>query len=388
MRSSQWQFARTLICGLTALSLVSACSKIASDATPTSSTAMEQASNVRCARGLNRIELVGGIEDGFAATGAEPARIRPARLPNAYLEAVAQAQSGPMLLRDYDEAGQDRTLIDHFDVPRGIVSGSLIVGIQTTAGSDNDNIKLGNLNENDFAEHYARVDSFYHTVGKYAAKPSDDAGKKSEQTHILAIPLETLEANSRSLFKGDFLRYLNRADRSDSIDFEVEDDTRVDVAILVLCQEPQVARGTSFAEFRAKFIAPNTSFLSCFLDKTQAPCNPFQGDQLCTAALPVACYKPGQNVPTGLTEAGLGEAYGAGGEIRMTRPVPGKSLATLADANGYCVSQFGAGWRVLDYHDGAGGAIITNSAIPPKTRGLVNVRDQPYANCWDRGTAK
>jgi hypothetical protein len=93
-------------------------------------------------------------------------------------------------------------------------------------------------------------------------------------------------------------------------------------------------------------------------------------------------------VPTGLEKAGLGDAYGAGGEIRMTRPVAGKSLATLADANQYCSSQFGAGWRVLDYHDGAGGAVATYSAIAPKIRGLVNVRDQPYANCWDRGAAK
>jgi hypothetical protein len=383
MRSSLLKFARAQMIGLTALSVVSGCSNVgpAKDLAPSTPTA--QASTVRCARGLTRVELVGGIEDGFAALGSEPARIRPARLPNPYLEAITTAQSGIMQLRDYDEAGQDRLLIDHFDVPRGIVSGALIVSIQVGSGSDNDTIKLGNLDESDFPNDYNRVESFYYAVGK-SAKTVDEKPKRE----VLVLPLDTLETSKRSRFKGNFIDYLNSTDRPDAIDFEVEDDTVVDVAILVLCQEPQVERGTSLAEFRAKIIAPNVSFLSCFSDKTQAPCNPFQGDQLCTAALPVACYKPGQNVPTGLTEAGFGEAYGAGGEIRMTRPVAGESLATLTDANQYCTSQFGAGWRVLDFHDGAGGAIVTYSAIPPKTRGLVNVREQPYANCWDRDKAR
>ena len=341
--------------------------------------AADYADRVSCKRGLTRIVLTGGAEDNFASGGTEPARTRPARLPNAYLEAVTEAKSGVMQLRDYDEGGQDKILIDHFAVPRGIVSGALVVRIRAAGGSDNDAIKLGNLDEHSVAADYARAESFAFPI-----KQEVLIAAAAQAGTVVMVPLERLKANPRARFKGTFLDFLNRADRPDAIDFEVEDDTVVDVAHLVLCQQPQVERGTSFTEYRSKFIGPDVSFLSCFTDKTQAPCNPFEGDQRCTAALPMACYKAGNRVPAGLDKSGLGEGYRTGGEIRATKPVIAASLATRADADRYCQAQFGAGWRILEYHDGAGGAIITNSTIAPKTRLWVDVSDQRYANCWDR----
>ncbi len=344
---------------------------------------MEQASTLRCAKGLTRIDLVGGKEDGFAASSAQPAHIRPARLPNAYLESVAAAQSGAMQLRDYDESGQDKMLIDHFDVPRDIVSGSLVLRIRTTGGSSNDGFGLGNLNELDFADGFNKVESYSYSLKKDAENP--DAVQAGV---VIMVPLETLAPNPRAQFKGNFIDYLNRTDRPDAVDFEVADDTSVDVAILVLCQKPQVERGTSFAEYRSKFAGPDVSFLSCFLDKTQAPCNPFEGDQICTAALPVACYKPGGRTPPNLVKVGLGEGYSPGGEVRTTAPIAASSFTTRANADAYCVAQFGAGWRILEYHVGAGGAIATYSAIAPQTRVWVDVSDQRYGNCWDRDKAR
>ncbi len=339
---------------------------------------MEQASAVRCARGLTRIEQVGGVEDGFAVINSEPARIRPARLPNAYLESVATAQSGALQLRDYDESGQDKVLIDHFDVPRDIVSGAVVVSIRATGGSSNDGLRLGNLDERDFADGFGKVESFGFAFKDNAANA--DA--------VMAIPLETLTANPRAQFKGNFIDYLNRKDRPDAVDFEVDDDTMIDVVIMILCQKPQVERGTSFSEYRSKFAGTDVSFLSCFIDKTQAPCNPFEGDQICTAALPMACYKPGGRAPPNLVKAGLGEGYSPGGEVRATAPVAASSFATRGDADKYCASQFGAGWQILEYHVGAGGAIATYSDIAPKTRLWVDVSDQRYANCWDRDKAR
>jgi hypothetical protein len=381
MRSISQPWTRMLpLCVATfLLTIVTACNDIASDNATTRLTAIEQASAVRCARGLTRIELVGGIEDGFAATGTEPARIRPARLPNEYLEAVNAAQSGAVQLRDYDEVGQDKILIDHFEVPRDMVSGTIIVGLRTTDGSANDGLKLGNMNERDFADGFGKAESFGYSFTKEAEKP--DAARAGA---VVVVPVETLTPNPRAAFKGNFLDYLNRADRPDAIDFEVEDDTVVDVVILILCQKPQAERGASFREYRSKFAGPDVSFLSCFLDKTQAPCNPFEGDQLCTAALPMACYKPGKRVPPGLEIAGLGEGYSPGGEVRASPLVSASRFATRGDADKYCSSQFGAGWRILEYHDGAGGAIASYSDIAPKSRLWVDVSDQRYANCWDR----
>ena len=345
----------------------------------TPSTAMEQASAIRCARGLTRIELVGGVEDAFAASSAEPARVRPARLPNEYLEAVAGAQSGAVQLRDYDESGQDSVLIDYFDVPRDIISGAVVVRLRTTGGSANDGFRFGNLNEREFADSFGKAESFGYSFKEEVTNPD------ANQAGISAVvPLDTFTPNPRAAFKGNFVDFLNRADRPDAVDFEADDDTMIDVIIIVLCQKPQVERGTSFSEYRSKFAGTGVSFLSCFLDKTQAPCNPFEGDQLCTAALPMACYKPGKRVPRGLDKAGLGEGYSPGGEVRATAPVTASSFDTRADADKYCAGQFGAGWQILEYHVGAGGAIATYSDIAPKSRLWVDVSDQRYANCWDR----
>jgi hypothetical protein len=381
--SQSWTQTLSLFFAAVAFVCVTACNEVVPDTEPTRSTAVEQASAVRCARGLTRIERVGGAEDGFAAPGAEPARIRPARLPNAYLETIAAAQSGAMQLRDYDEGGQDRILIDYFDMPRDIVSGSVIVRLRATGGSNNDGIRLGNLDERDFADGFSRTESFTYTLKKEAENP--EAGQAGV---VAVIPFETLTPNPRAQFKGNFIDYLNGTDRPGSVDLEADDDTMIDVVILVLCQKPQVERGTSFAEYRSKFAGSDVSFLSCFLDKTQAPCNPFEGDQLCTAALPMACYKPGGRAPPDLIKAGLGEGYSPGGQVRPTAPVAASNFATRADADRYCAAQFGAGWQILEYHVGAGGAIATYSDIAPKSRVWVDVSDQRYANCWDRDKAR
>jgi hypothetical protein len=361
------------------LAAVTACSPVSLPSAEAPRTATAQADAVRCARGLTRIVRVGGREDGFDLRDAEPARIRPARLPNAYLESIASSQSGAVQLRDYDEVGQDSVLIDHFEVPRDIVSGAIIVRLRTTGGSVNDVLRVGNMDEREFTTGFGKTNAYYYGLKKEAANP--DAAATSE---IVSVPLESLTPNSRADFKGNFIDFLNRADRPDAVDFEVDDDTAVDVAILVVCQRPQVARGTTFTEFRSKIAAPDVSFLSCFLDKTQAPCNPFEGDRLCTAPLPMACYKTGKRTPGGPEKAGLGQGYSPGGEIRSTPPVAASSFATRGDADRFCTGQFGAGWRILEYHDGAGGAIVTYSDIAPKSRLWVDVSDQRYANCWDR----
>jgi hypothetical protein len=345
MRSNSQPWMRILALCIAALAfaLVTACKNLTPTVSLQPATAVEKASAVRCARGLTRIELVGGVEDGFAITGYEPSHIRPARLPNAYLETVTKAQSGVVRLRDYDEVGQDSILIDHFDVPRDIVSGAVVVRLRTTGGSANDGLKLGNMNEHDFVDGFGKAEAFVYNFKQEAENPV-----ASQTGAVVVVPLETLTASTRAQLKGNFLDFLNRADRPDAVDFEVEDDTTVDVAILVLCQKPQTERGTSFSEYRSKIVAPDVSFLSCFLDKTQAPCNPFEGDQMCTSQLPMACYKPGKRVPPGLDKAGLGEGYSPGGEIRATSPVatspPAAMLINIAAANS---ARVGGYWNIM-----------------------------------------
>ena len=320
---------RGALIGLLALAGLAGCSLISRPPAVTPQTALEAADDVRCPRGLNRIMRTGGREDDFDTRDAEPSRIRPARLPNPYLETIATAQSGTFRLRTYDEAAQDKVLIDHFDLPRGIVSGALVLRYRPSGGTYNDKVRIGNLDENAFADGYNQTEGYF-----YRFKPAPDvAASGPPPAVVISVPFEQLHRSERMAFKGSFINFLNRADRPDAVDFELDDDTALDVAILVLCQQPEVAKGTTFAEFHAKLAGPDISFMACDLDRTQAPCNPFQGDQICTAALPLACYQPGSRVPTGLDKVGLVDGFGAGGTIRMSVPVAASQFRTIAAAN-------------------------------------------------------
>jgi hypothetical protein len=339
----------------------------------------------RCTRGLNRIVLVGGREDGFDQSNPEPARINPSRLPNPYLETIRDAQNGMLTLRDYDEGGQDKVLIDYFDVPRGIVSAQIVL-VQKPLGSQAyDSLRFGDLNNLKLvagADPYFGNPAFSFGFGKSGFVPLQDNKASGLLVLDLAIPA-FISASLNDGIKaqnGNVLDYLNQAARPDVLDIQIQDDTAIDFVALIMCQIPPVAKGTSFVEFSTKPAGPEISMLSCQGDKTQQPCNPFQGDQLCTASLPLACYKPSSApAPTNTKLPHLKSS-----EIRPSRSVVGTQIADLASADALCVNEFGEGWRVLAYHDGVAGAVVTQSNIAPKSRLWIDVRDQQYGNCWDR----
>ena len=77
-----------------------------------------------------------------------------------------------------------------------------------------------------------------------------------------------------------------------------------------------------------------------------------------------------------------------GGEVRLTEPLPAAQFPRLADADKACTARFGADWRVLSYHEGGGGNVISFSKIAPRSRAWINIRDQQYGNCWDRGVPR
>jgi hypothetical protein len=117
-------------------------------------------------------------------------------------------------------------------------------------------------------------------------------------------------------------------------------------------------------------------------------CNAYQGDTVCTLPRPLLCiYKPAPAfpVPAGVNNADQYNKW-AGGVVATTQPVAGSSFAHLADADKYCVTQFGPGWRVAEFHDGWGwhfqayGGTVSAPTIP-STRFWVQINNQP-ANCW------
>jgi hypothetical protein len=118
-------------------------------------------------------------------------------------------------------------------------------------------------------------------------------------------------------------------------------------------------------------------------------CDPYLGDTPCTHQIPLLCISkptPAFPLPVSLNNADQYNLW-AGGVIATSQPVAGSTFANTAAANAYCVAQFGANWRVAEFHDGWGwnfqayGGTVGAPTVP-STRFWVYINDQPAANCW------
>lgn len=114
-------------------------------------------------------------------------------------------------------------------------------------------------------------------------------------------------------------------------------------------------------------------------------CDPRQGDTACTTALPILCIKKtGAGFPLPLpATVNNTDRYNkwSGGVVGTTSPtVP---PATLAGANSLCAQQFGADWRVSEFHDGWGWYFQAYGGVgDPSHRFWVHINDQPNGRCW------
>jgi hypothetical protein len=115
--------------------------------------------------------------------------------------------------------------------------------------------------------------------------------------------------------------------------------------------------------------------------------NVYSGDTDARQELPVLCLKvDGRAVPTTVTP----DFYNgwARGEVKLTPKMPGSALTSAAVANQVCANEFGAGWRMAEFHDGfadnaAGGwHWYANGTLDASTRFWVNINDQ-NANPWN-----
>ncbi|MEV0678910.1 hypothetical protein AB0I60_20570 [Actinosynnema sp. NPDC050436] len=106
----------------------------------------------------------------------------------------------------------------------------------------------------------------------------------------------------------------------------------------------------------------------------------YRGDTPVTAKLPVLCLlQDGREPPTGINPGDFYNGW-ARGEARITQPVVGTSLTSLAVADALCAGQFGTGWRTAEFHDARGGWGWWASGNVG--RFWTAIDDQP-ANPWD-----
>ena len=114
-------------------------------------------------------------------------------------------------------------------------------------------------------------------------------------------------------------------------------------------------------------------------------CDATKGDTQCTTALPLLCIKKsGTGFPLPLpSTVDNSDHYDrwSGGVIGTTAAMVPPT--TLVAANSVCSTQFGADWRVAEFHDGWGWAFQAYGGIgQPSQRFWVHINDQPGATCW------
>jgi hypothetical protein len=343
---------------------------------------MDAVNGFRCAAGLDKTIQVRGVEDGFAPGNDEPARMRPELLQLPYFSDLQDRRVTTLRVRDFDETGSRKILLDHFLVPTDVVSGSLILRLRPRQGDTNDSYRL------------SREDT------RASPDPLESGvffGSRLRDTeNLVTLPDGSLlliaELTDPAAFQagGDYtmdtvLDLINDPDTRGIIDVRIGNDTAVDFAALGLCAEPTSARGVTFTEFAGKPLGEDISFLACNEDVASPLCDPYGGDTICTQALPIACYLPGERpMPASLAVSGRASKSYVGGEIRLSPAVAGSQFGTVEAASIFCAARFGNGWRVLSYHEGGGGAVASRSTIPSRARAWVHIRDQPRANCWDR----
>ena len=134
--------------------------------------------------------------------------------------------------------------------------------------------------------------------------------------------------------------------------------------------------------------------------------NPYRGDTSTDECLPIVCVKKtGETVPSWFepihnphrTRGGALRGSWVGGDIGFTKPILGRSLNSLAEANKICEDSFGSGFRMGSHHDGScppdsgcGGAFTGKLVllegqdeiqIRKKDRFWIYIRDQ-RANPW------
>jgi hypothetical protein len=135
------------------------------------------------------------------------------------------------------------------------------------------------------------------------------------------------------------------------------------------------------------------------LPGTDGVTNPYQGDTWTNNTLPILCInKNNASYPGGgvigspvQTPGGAWRRTWSGGTVALSDPVRGTSLDSKATADALCSGQFGAGYRMAEFHDGdptlwSGwdfwGAALNADLTPFKgTRFWVSINDQ-NANPW------
>ena len=101
-----------------------------------------------------------------------------------------------------------------------------------------------------------------------------------------------------------------------------------------------------------------TNSIGCHSTAEGHDCNPYTGDTKCNVARPLLCIHQDTTafpVPADVNNLDPYNMWGYGA-VGTTKPIkPCQVATTIQQANAICVAEFGAGFRVAEWHDAIGG---------------------------------
>lgn len=117
-------------------------------------------------------------------------------------------------------------------------------------------------------------------------------------------------------------------------------------------------------------------------DPIGSSCNPYTGDTSCESERPILCVAIDGRAPP---EGPSFDFYRGWirGTLASSAPTLGASLTSRATADGVCRAEFGAGYRMAEFHDADGGwsFVGANGGVDTSVRHWVAIDDEA-ANCW------
>lgn len=341
-------------------------------------TGMDVLRDFKCRRSETKVILVRGAEDNHSPAGNEPNFIRAERQ---FPDNLSFFVGG-----SYDQVQADKRMTDSFKVPVNVSRGMFLIRMKPVANNDSDTIAIGDIRT--MAATSASRGRFSLLVVALEKLPG-----WTRQGELHFARLEDIRLNMDAVYgagasQRTLLDFIRSGANDGWVDYLVQDDTSVDFAGLVLCQEPKRGNGVTLAPFDgAPVPVKNVVALTCgFGGRDQRLCDPYVGDMSCSASLPVACFRAdGVPMPRPLINHGTRVMW-SGGRLAFTEPVPGSRFARADEVDAFCASHFGAKWRTARWHDGLNnhGIAGMSDQAAPASRVWIDVVGNPYATCWTR----
>lgn len=340
--------------------------------------AMDIAAAFACHPAETRHVIIGGKEDGFLPSQDETTSLSD-RLRNEQMLSRA-------LHSRYDQDRPNYMFADHFVTPRP-ATGLFVIRMRAIADNGNDGIFIGDLTEvNSISPDAERL--FFSSLlpdletqpgwrregDAYFARFEDIRFQETMSDRHFNVRYTPSPGHVDNL--NDYLRV---APAPRIIDVIVDDDTSVDVIVLVVCEAPAERAGTTV------LLAPYgaaTTHGALLIDCDAGGCAPLSGDTPCDDALPLLCFRDGDMpAPPWATDAA---DLWSGGEVALSTPVEASRFASAGEADAFCADAYGAGWRIASLHEGPGQGrfLALGPAEADGLRAWAHVSDQPYGACW------